>query len=110
MQKPALVALAEHSVFAQPASIIDRVYETYDFLLECVASDLWPQDSRGRRVSSDAALDPVARHGLDQALRSIRDTPACQRKLAALAYELRTGTTLVAEEERAGIQQVIEAP
>lgn len=108
MQKRAFVALAEHPVFAQPASIIDRLYETYDFLLECVASGSWPVDSKGRRVSPDVALDPVVRHELDQALRRIRDTPACRRQLAALAHQLRAGTTLAAAEKCAGIQQAIE--
>ncbi|RCH67733.1 hypothetical protein DT019_15915 [Streptomyces sp. SDr-06] len=108
MQKPALVALAEHPVFAQPASIIDRVYETYDFLLECVAPDLWSADSKGRRVTPDIALDPVSRHAWDQALRSIRDTPACRRQLAARADPLHAGATLAATEERAGIHQGIK--
>ncbi|MEW2164632.1 HEXXH motif-containing putative peptide modification protein [Streptomyces sp. NPDC007084] len=110
MQESALVTLAEHPVFAQSAAILDRLYESYDFLAECVAPDLWPVDSTGHRIPRETALEPVVRHELDQALRRIRDTPACAATLSALADGPLVGGTLAAEEERAGIARAVELP
>ncbi|MGW5611375.1 aKG-HExxH-type peptide beta-hydroxylase [Streptomyces sp. NPDC003753] len=110
MRKPALVTLAEHSVFAEPAGILSRLYETYDFLLDCIAPDAWPAGPSGQRIPPDIAFEPTVRHAVDQALRQIRDTPACKRELAALAERLPADATLAAEEERAGIRQAIELP
>ncbi|MFF1447118.1 HEXXH motif-containing putative peptide modification protein [Streptomyces sp. NPDC058274] len=110
MQEPALVTLAEHPVFAQSTAILDRLYETYDFLLECVAPDILPVDSAGRRISRDTALEPTVRHELDGALRRIRDPRACTAEIASLADGPLLGGTLAAEEESAGVRQTVELP
>ncbi|MEV7809373.1 HEXXH motif-containing putative peptide modification protein [Streptomyces flaveolus] len=116
MRQPSIVTLARHRVFADAASILDRLYETYDFLLECVAPDSWPAAPDGRRIARDTALEPTVRHGLDQAVRRIRRTEDCRDELAVLAHRLGSTkdsaqrATLAAEAERAGVRHVIEAP
>ncbi|MEU9038845.1 HEXXH motif-containing putative peptide modification protein [Streptomyces sp. NPDC048352] len=110
MQEPALVTLARHPVFAVSDDIIGRLYETYDFLLDCIAPDEWPAGPDERRIPAETALEPTVRHGLDRALRTLRDTPACKAELAALAQRRRAGPSLAAEEEEAGIGQVVELP
>ncbi|MFF1285811.1 hypothetical protein ACFVY4_34740 [Streptomyces sp. NPDC058299] len=104
------MTLVEQPTFAESDGILSRLYETYDLLLECVAPDAWPAGPGGRRIPVGMALEPTVRHALDQALHRIRDTPACKRELAALANGFRSDATLAAEEERAGIRQVIELP
>ncbi|MFF4016038.1 aKG-HExxH-type peptide beta-hydroxylase [Streptomyces sp. NPDC001843] len=110
MREPRIGTLAEHPVFADAASILDRLYETYDFLLECVVPDVWPAGPDGRRIAFGSALEPTVRHRLDQAVRQIRRTPACRDELAGLARLLRTPDepTLAAEAERAGARDVLE--
>ncbi|MFE7612317.1 aKG-HExxH-type peptide beta-hydroxylase [Streptomyces celluloflavus] len=111
MREPRIVTLASHPVFADAVSILDRLYETYDFLLECVIPDLWPAGPDGRRIALGTALEPTVRHELDQAVRQIRRTPACRAELAQLARALRPPgeVTLAAEAERAGVRQVVQA-
>lgn len=110
MQEPALLTLARHPVFAESAGILSRLYETYDFLLECIAPDEWPTGPGRRRILPETALEPTVRHGLDQALRRIRNTPDCKRQLAALADSRHVDSTLAAEEERVGLRQTVELP
>ncbi|MER6348677.1 aKG-HExxH-type peptide beta-hydroxylase [Streptomyces sp. NPDC001595] len=76
-----------------------------------MASDLWPPAPDGRRIPRDTALEPTVRHGLDLAVRHIRQPRDCREQLAALAVELRATpeATLAAEAERAGVRQVVEA-
>lgn len=75
MHEHMVPALAHHPVFGDAAGILNRLYETYDFLLECVAPELWPPGADGHRIARDTAFDPTVRHRLDQALRRIRTTP-----------------------------------
>ncbi|WP_330457671.1 HEXXH motif-containing putative peptide modification protein [Streptomyces sp. NBC_00820] len=111
MREPKIVTLARQPVFADAASILNRLYETYDFLLECVVPDLQPAASNGRRIALGTALEPTVRHRLDQAVRKIRDVPACREELAGLVSELRDRreVTLAAEAERAGTRDVLVA-
>ncbi|MFC9279147.1 aKG-HExxH-type peptide beta-hydroxylase [Streptomyces collinus] len=111
MREPRIVALARHPVFADAADILNRLYETYDFLLECVVPDIQPAASDGRRITLGTALEPTVRHRLDRAVRKIRDVPACREELAGLLGELRDRheVTLAAEAERRGTRHVLAA-
>ncbi|MFJ9766193.1 aKG-HExxH-type peptide beta-hydroxylase [Streptomyces erythrochromogenes] len=100
--------LAHHPVFADSAGILGRLFETYDFLLECIAPDEWPARTAERRILPETALEPTVRHGLDQALRRIRSPPRCKEELTALTDGKHFDSTLAAEEERAGIRQAVE--
>ncbi|WP_405914605.1 aKG-HExxH-type peptide beta-hydroxylase [Streptomyces sp. NBC_00728] len=110
MHKPALVTLAEHPIFARSDGIVDRLYESYDFLLECVAPEIRPIDSAGHRILRDTALEPTVRHKLDQALRRIRNIPACTAEIVSLTDGPLLGATLATEEESAGVRQTVELP
>ncbi|MDQ1049654.1 HEXXH motif-containing putative peptide modification protein [Streptomyces sp. V4I2] len=110
MQEPRIAALAQHLVFAEAAGILNRLYQTYDFLLECVAPESWPAGPDGYRIAVGTAWEPTVRHRLDQALRHIRNTPDCKAELTALSDSLRSRpeATLAAEEERAGIRHMVD--
>ncbi|MEU3403139.1 hypothetical protein ABZ766_04180 [Streptomyces sp. NPDC006670] len=110
IQEPALVMLARHPVFAESARILSRLYETYDYLLDCIAPHEWPTGPGQRRILPESALEPTVRHGLDQALRRIRNPPACKAELTALADGRHVDSTLAAEEERVGLRQAVELP